>query len=460
MAKVNSAASKPEKKKKSSQRSRLWRFFKRFVLYGFLFALIIVIVSVIYYYSTLYMAGEKQEGYLALTNATILAGEELEVFEEGTVLIRDGVISDVGKDGEIDIPASAAVMDLNGYTLMPGLIDLHVHFGMAEMELGEELGPLGFAGLISDFIRFAPDKRENLLNHGITAVRSVGDEHEWIMEFRQLIQDGELEGPRLFASGSLFTTLEGHPIASIGTDPESGVVLFPETTEEARRHVQELANAYGGVDLIKVVQERGHGEHSLKPIDTDVLDAIVAEAHENSISVTGHWGALEDLEELVDAGVDGLEHLGAGAVLNGWPDDLLKEITEENITLTPTLTVETINTDPEYRQLLLEQAGEFHQAGGQFVVGTDAGMPGVFFGPSMYQELELLVETGLSSQEALQSATSRAADALQSNEIGVVEPGRAADLIVIDGNPLQQIEDIQNVIKVFRDGRLVVEKED
>src|SRR5690625_4358003 len=98
MAKVNSAAAKPEKKKKSSQRSRFWRFFKRFVLYGFLFALIIVIVSVIYYYSTLYMAGEKQEGYLALTNATILAGEELEVFEEGTVLIRDGVISDVGKD--------------------------------------------------------------------------------------------------------------------------------------------------------------------------------------------------------------------------------------------------------------------------------------------------------------------------------------------------------------------------
>jgi enamidase len=138
-----------------------------------------------------------------------------------------------------------------------------------------------------------------------------------MMEFRQLFQDGELEGPRLFASGSLFTTLEGYPIASIGTDPESGVVLFSDTPEEASRNVQTLASGNGGVDLIKVVQERGHSEFPLEPIDTDVLKAIVTEANTHNIPVTGHWGALDDLEELIEAGVDGLEHLGAGAVLNG-----------------------------------------------------------------------------------------------------------------------------------------------
>ncbi|WP_202800435.1 amidohydrolase family protein [Alkalibacillus haloalkaliphilus] len=373
------------------------------------------------------------------------------------MLIQDGIIIDVGRDDEVDIPASATVMDLNGHTLMPGLIDLHVHLGMKEMELGQELGPFGIIGLVSDFIRFTPDKRKSLLEHGITTVRSVGDEHEWIMEFRQLIQDGELEGPRLFTSGSLFTTLEGHPIATIGTDPDSEVVLFPDTPKEARDNVQEMVSGDEGVDLIKVVQERGLSEYPLEPIATDVLQAIVTEANIHNIPVTGHWGALKDLEELIEAGVDGLEHLGRGVVLNGWPEELLETIIEGDMLLTPTLTVETINAEPEYQQLLLERAEEFHLADGQFVVGTDAGMPGVFFGPSMYQELELLVKSGLSPQEALQAATSRAADALQSDEIGVIEPGRAADLIVIDGHPLQQIEDVQNVSKVFRDGRLVVE---
>lgn len=281
-----------------------------------------------------------------------------------------------------------------------------------------------------------------------------------MMEFRRLIQVGELEGPRLFTSGSLFTTLEGHPIASVGTDPESGVVLFPDTAEEARQNVQELASGNEGVDLIKVVQERGHSQFPLQPIDTDVLQAIVSEANAHDIPVTGHWGALEDLEELVEAGVDGLEHLGAGAVINGWPNELLQAMVKESILLSPTLMVETINADPEYQQRLLERTGEFHAAGGQLVVGTDAGMPGVFFGPSMYQELALLVKSGLSPREALQSATSRAAHALQSDEIGVIKPGKAADLIVIDGDPLQQIEDIQYITHVFRDGRLVIENEE
>ncbi|QDI90700.1 hypothetical protein EPH95_05515 [Salicibibacter halophilus] len=157
------------------------------------------------------------------------------------------------------------------------------------------------------------------------------------------------------------------------------------------------------------------------------------------------------------AGVDGLEHIGAGAVRDGWEDDLLEEITEQGVSMTPTLRVETLNGDPEMRSDQLERVKEFHDAGGQILAGSDAGMPGVLFGPSMHEELALLVESGLTPKEALQSATSHAADALQSNEFGVIEEGRAADLVVIDGDPSQKIEDIQNVIEVFRDGRLVVE---
>lgn len=456
MPKVNDATVTFGTEKKS-RGNPLWRFIKRFVLICLLFILLVVSSGVIYYYSTLYTTGDKQKGYLALTNATVLVGNDLEAYEESTVLIQDGVITEIGRVGDVDIPASATIIDLNGDTLMPGLIDLHVHLGNPELEEEQELRPLTIIKLMSDYMRYAPDKRRNLLNHGVTTIRSVGDEHEWIMEVRRRVQEGELEGPRLYASGSLFTTLGGHPIASIGTDPSSGVVLFPDTPEEARSHVKDLAGGNEGVDLIKVVQERGSSEFPLDPIDSEVLHSIVAEAHAHNIPVFGHWGTLEDLEDLLAAGVDGLEHIGAGAVLNGWPESLLAEIIDRNITMTPTLMVEKRNAPPERQPLILERVGEFHAAGGRLVLGTDAGMPGILFGPSVHRELELLVESGLSPREALQTATSHAADALQIEDIGIIELGKAADLVVIAGDPLRRIEDIQNVVKVFRDGRLVVE---
>ncbi|QDI90680.1 amidohydrolase [Salicibibacter halophilus] len=441
------------KDKKKNRGSSFWRFVKRLFLTAVILIVLVLVGGVTYYYATIYNVSEEQEGYLALTNATVLVGEALEAYDDSTILIEDGLIVDVGND--IDIPDAAAIKDLNGKTVMPGLIDMHVHVGMLELEEGEAFGLLSFPKMIADFVRFTPEKRSNFLEHGVTTIRSVGDEHEWIMEFRDLVNERELEGPRLYASGSLFTTLEGHPIATVGTDPHSEVVLYPDTPEKARENVEQLAD--DGVDLIKVVQERGPDESQLEPIDEDVLQSIVDEAHAHNIAVFGQWGRIDDLEDLLMAGVDGLEHIGAGAVRDGWEDDLLEEITEQGVSMTPTLRVETLNGDPEMRSDQLERVKEFHDAGGQILAGSDAGMPGVLFGPSMHEELALLVESGLTPKEALQSATSHAADALQSNEFGVIEEGRAADLVVIDGDPSQKIEDIQNVIEVFRDGRLVVE---
>jgi enamidase len=105
-----------------------------------------------------------------------------------------------------------------------------------------------------------------------------------------------------------------------------------------------------------------------------------------------------------------------------------------------------------------QQLTAFHAAGGRVVVGSDAGMPGVRFGPGVHRELELLVESGLTPQEALKAATSQAAHVLRTDQIGAIETGRAADLVVVDGDPLQRIQGTQNVVMVFRDGRLVVDR--
>ncbi|MGB5099370.1 MAG: amidohydrolase family protein [Methanothrix sp.] len=432
---------------------------KSTLLYAFAVAAILVAGCFVCYNATLYTAGAAQEGYLALTNATVLEGEDLEPINRAAVLIKDGTIIEVGEEGDIDIPPEAKVLDLTGYTLMPGLIDMHVHLGPQTYKANEEPDLLTMPKLVFDWVRFYPDTRRAFLENGVTTVRDLGNEYGWIMVLRRQLRDGALEGPRLFAAGPIFTTPGGHPVATFGVDPASDSVRLPSTPEEARLVVRELADGDDRVDLIKVVQERGRPRRGLEPIAPEVLDAIVTEAHDQGLPVTAHWGSLEDLEDVIAAGVDGLEHVEARAVLDGWPDGVLDMLVERNIPITPTRAVTDAALPSQISSQLRLRVGELYAAGGWIVVGSDAPINGVPFGAGVHRELQLLVESGLAPQEALRTATSEAARALRTGSIGAIEPGCAADLLAVDGDPLQDIKDAQNVVMVFRDGRRVVNRQ-
>jgi enamidase len=439
------------------------RFFMRVIVYLFIVVLLAT-GGFVYYVATLYTASAAQKGYLALTGATVLIGEELEPRPNATVLIQDGIILEVGNADEVEIPPGATILDLRSYTLLPGLMDLHVHLGAPALEAGQEPGLLQSAGQLLDSIRLAPSKRRAYLSHGITTIRSLGDDYEWILELRRGLRAGELEGPRLFIAGPLFTTPGGHPVVTLGVDPHSDGVRLPSTADEARRMVRELVAGDEPVDLIKVVQERGRAQTPLQPIATDVLDAIVDEAHSFGLPVFAHWGTQEDLSDVLNAGVDGLEHTEPRGTMQGWAQGILDTLVERDVSLSPTLAVLEAATrrprsqlPPDIMQEPQQRVREFHAAGGRVVAGSDAGMPGVPFGPGLHRELELLVESGLTPQEALKAATSHAAIALQSDHIGAIAPGRAADLLVVKGDPLLEIQAARNVVMVFRDGRLVVD---
>ena len=422
-------------------------------------AVVVLLAGIIaWYFATLYTASPRQQGYLALTHATVLAGEDLEPHANTTLLIRDGVIIAMAQEGQIDIPDAAHIMDLAGYTVMPGLIDMHVHLSAPEMEIGQRPNAARMLQLILDAMRFVPDKRRALLANGVTTVRDLGNEFRWVMELRRLIRNGELEGPRLFAAGPVFTTPGGHPVATLGLDPQSDAVRLPATAEEAREAVRRLAEGDDRVDLIKVVQERGAPWRALQPIPIDVLRAIVVEAHDQGLTVTAHWGTPEDLQEVLAAGVDGLEHIEHRGTQQGWPSGILPLLVERNIPLTPTLTATHVIVSAHISGQLRRRVAEFHAAGGRVLAGTDAGMPGVPFGPSIHRSMQLLVESGLTPREALKSATSESARALRTDLIGSVASGRAADLLVVVGDPLESIEATRNVALVFRDGRLVVDR--
>ncbi|HEX6198325.1 MAG TPA: amidohydrolase family protein [Jiangellaceae bacterium] len=432
--------------------TRVLRRVGKVAIYALIAVVMLVAIGIVGYQTTSYRAAQPQQGHLALTGATVLAGDDLDVLENATVLIEDGVIVDVGVD--VDVPADGTVIDVSGRTVLPGLMDLHVHLG-TEHEAGQGFGPLQIPGVIWDSMRFNPDNRRSFLQAGVTTVRSLGNEHGWVTDLRGKLASGELEGPRLFAAGPVFTTRGGHPVVTIFGGRVVGETQVPDAPDEARDAVRRLATGDRAVDVIKVIQERGREGRRLEPIAPAVLQAIIDEAHEHGLAVTAHWGTEQDLAEALDAGVDGLEHIGR--LPNGWPDEALDTIVSEHIPVAPTLAVTEVGAPDVAFQQMLARTAELHEAGGRIVVGSDAGMPGVPFGGGVHRELELLVESGLTPREALRAATSEAAAALGVTDIGVIEPGRAADILVVDGDPLAAIGDIRNVLLVFRDGRKVVD---
>ena len=433
------------------------RFLRGALVVGGVGVLLAGIGGVSHFMATLYSprVGPRR-GHLALTGATVLAGEDLEPRERTTVLVADGVIVEVAPDGEVEPPEGTEVVELDGHTLLPGLIDLHMHLGFPQQDSGDEPGPIDIPGVVYEMMRYAPSARRELLRHGVTTVRALGDDHAWIVEMRRMLRAGELEGPRVYTSGPLFTTPGGHPVVTFGVEPDSDTVRLPATAEEARSAVRALATGNDPVDLIKVVQERGDPERlEMDPLPREVLDSIVDEAHEHGLFVTAHWGSQADLADALAAGVDGVEHMEARGVLEGWPEDLLAELVERDVPITPTLAVTEVATGPEPHRRLRERLGELHDAGGRIVAGSDAAVPGVPFGAGLHRELDLLAGSGMGPRAALRAATSEAARVLGTDRIGAIVEGRAADLLVVAGDPLADITAIREVSAVYRDGRAV-----
>ncbi|MEU0872532.1 amidohydrolase family protein [Nocardia brasiliensis] len=433
---------------------------RRWLLYPLAGAVALLLLSIAagyaHYRLTLYKAAPRQTGKLALTGATVLVGADLTPHPNATILIEHGLITAIGPD--VAIPRDAAHRDLTGRTVLPGLIDSHVHLNAPELARGERAGLLDMPGIVADWYRYHPDKRRNFLRNGVTTVRSMGDENEWVHTLRRRIAEDDLAGPRLLIAGPIFTTPGGHPVTTLGVEPNSDAVRLPDSPARAREMVRALVTGADRVDLIKVVQERGNPERKvLEPIRPDILAAIVDEAHRHDTKVFAHWGTRADLDDLLAAGVDGLDHLEPRGVLTGWPAGFPEILVRRGITLAPTLAVTDPVFDEPTKAAIRLRVKEFRDAGGRIIAGSDAGMPGVYAGPGLIRELELLVAAGLSPREALLAATVTPAAALHADTIGVLAPGRAADLLVVTGDPLTDITALRAVDTVFRDGRIVHE---
>ncbi len=428
-------------------------------------------------------------------NARIFVGDG-QVYERGAILVKGGKIAAVYQGSAPDAESlKAEKIDAAGKTLLPGLIDLHVHLGAS-------------GGFYEDMSKaFDPANMERALAAylycGVTAVRSAGDQLNELQRLRGRFGTGEKVGAELFFCGPLFTTEGGHGTQYGKFMPEALAASFnaqfvrlPKSEAEARAQVDALAVA--GVDAIKAVLEAGVPGYTFRRLDPALLRAITEAAHAHNLPVAIHTGNAADVAEAVTMGPDSIEH---GSVLDVIADEVFARMAEQKIAYNPTLSVvegftnfargdtaslkrslvqqvttrellsgtEAAAQSERYQPLRdglrqypmsMETGGrnlrQAHAAGVMLITGSDAGNFLVLHGPTVQRELELWVAAGIPVEVALQAATGNAAKVLRAEDrIGTITVGKEASFLIVDGNPLQDVKALSAISAVFFKGERI-----
>jgi imidazolonepropionase-like amidohydrolase/ABC-type multidrug transport system permease subunit len=436
----------------------------------------------------------RSETFL-IRGARIFVGDGT-VIENGAVLVRGGKIAEVYQgNGPDPKSVNAEVVEAAGKTILPGLIDVHVHLGAP-------------GGIYPDMKSYDADKImvRNLaayLYSGVTTVRSVGDGLDQILKTRSQVNSGETLGAELFTCGPLFTAKGGHGTeyfkqfpAAVRERAEKQFTRIPSSPEEARQQVDELKSR--GVDCIKAVLESGAGGHVYNRLDPAIFAAIAQQAHADQLPLVVHTGDVRDVTEAVQAQANSIEH---GSFRELIPDAVFDQMALRGTFYDPTLSVGEAFKDfvagktdllkrslvqqvgpPELLRgteeaLASKDADEMRASIAQYpidmqiatanlkhayehkvllVTGSDAGNILVVHGPTVQRELELWVQAGIPPAVALQAATYGAARCLRADaHIGAIRPGHDADLLIIDGNPLEDVTATERISSVVFKGERI-----
>ena len=402
---------------------------------------------------------------LVLTNARLIDCTGEPPVDDAVIVLDDSRITAAGAN--VSYPSDAQVLDLHGLTVLPGLIDAHVHFGGFVVDDPDwEFTYWSTFPFFLDYVRAFRKRRTFALQSGVTTIRSAGDNHPQILRLRDRIRAGKLVGPRIIAAGPIFTAPGGHPA---GTIYENNRYVIEHATRqvddpnEAQAEVQRLAS--DGVDQIKAVYGGTNPfdvDHPVPKLQLNVLHALVDEAHRCGLSTMVHVGTAKDAIEAMSAGADSLEHgILPGAGSPECPTELVNAMLDHGTFFVPTLTAAWAMKQmfPDALGNTMRWVAEMHRAGVCIALGTDAGAPGVVIGRAAHRELELLVESGLTPKEVIAAGTCNAAGVIRrADRIGTIEPGKQADLIAVAGDPLKDIRMTREVRLVLKGGSAVLNR--
>jgi imidazolonepropionase-like amidohydrolase len=375
-----------------------------------------------------------QEPVLAVHNGRLLDGTGAPPIDDGVVLIEGNRITQVGSAGAVEIPPFATLIDAEGGLIMPGVIDSHVHVAVAE-----------FVSQQNDI--FSP-----WLRSGVTTLVDNGMSLELTASVRGLLEEVAEAAPRLFIAGPVLTTPGGYPEPIYPGNAQN--VVGPD---EAQLAVVYLVDVQG-VDLIKVSIEPGFEADLDDPmwpvLSLEELAAIVEAAHERGLSVRAHVSDPQAFDAAITAGFDVAAHTPAVPLT----DELLQRAADADMILVSTARIWVFRSE-DAPLAVAENVARYAGLGGRVALGTDfpgPGTAGEIAGEMPVAEMQVLVEGGLTPAQVLVAATKHGAEAInQGAELGTLEPGKLADIIVVDGDPLSDISAMANVTVVIRGGEVI-----
>jgi imidazolonepropionase-like amidohydrolase len=366
-------------------------------------------------------AQDGDGGFLVLAGGRLIDGTGAEPVADAAVVIRGSRIVYAGPSADIELPTGAEVIDVGGLTVLPGFINAHVHGGTD------------------------PSNLEAWAWQGVTTVRDLGATAATLRRFRNL-HPPTPERARLVAAGPLITVPGGYPTVPFGSSTAAPIL----SAEDARRLAEELLD--NGADLLKLALETGTVFGRNIPImSLAEASMLVRVAHGRGTVASAHITSVVDIDLALDAGVDDLAHMAVDRTL---PDETLERLVGQGVLWVPTLELWQCTGQSS---MAVGNLRRFVRAGGVVALGTDfegyncswdLGMP--------MTEIGLMERAGMSAMEIIVSGTRNAARVCNlGRDLGTVEAGKIADVVLVRGDPLSRLGALREVRLVIRDGVVI-----
>jgi imidazolonepropionase-like amidohydrolase len=379
----------------------------------------------------------------AIRCGSLIDGTGAAPIQNSVILIEGDKIVRVGPADRVEVPKGAMSVDWGRFTVLPGLIDMHAHLGFVQgwgassrVQMLEPVEKLVLAGVVNC---------RRFLKQGITTIRELGNKHFADQVIKEAVEKGRIPGPRIWAATRGLRTTNGH----------GNVATVVNGVDNIRAAMRE--NLSRGADFLKIFVSGGALEPHTRANDCyytrEEIEAAVDEAHKVGKKIAAHCEGGPGIRLCLETGVDTIEH---GPFITDDDLDLFLKKGTSTVTITMAYLFQAAPDELTPRQRELREIAlvaapaafkKVREAGVAWVAGTDNADLGY--------ELELLVQYGASSMEALQSVGQRAARVIGLEDIiGTLEVKKYADLIAVDGNPLADIRVIRHVSKVMKGGVL------
>lgn len=418
---------------------------------------------------------------LVLRDFTLIDGRGGPPQADAAMVVEDGRITFVGPASEVEVPENAEVVDLSGRFVMPGLINLHGHLG-------------NVVGLTQDPSNFTRDNVQKQLAlyaaYGVTSVVSMGTDQPLIFDIRAKQRASRPHVARVFTAYRGITNRNGYPTSAPGME---GIPYEVASEADVKQAIGELASR--DVDVVKMWVDDHMGQEVKIP--AALARAVVEEARRAGLKPVAHVFYLQDAKDLVDAGLAGMVHavrdrpvdaalIDAMKRQGAWQaaSTLARELSMFAYVETPELVddpffARAIPSDvrdvlkseaykektkadplysryPEFLETAKQNLKRLAEAGVRYGFGTDSGPPSRFSGAFEHLELELMVEAGLTPAQVMTAATRSSAEFLGvADDLGTLERGKWADLIVLGANPLENIRNARSIEAVYVAGHRV-----